>query len=672
LHHQSTVGGLILRVSQGDIRFRVRAIAGTHVVLMAMDMNADTRKGLRGFAIKRGVSGQPQTFLRGIKFFEELVPHHDPKQDFSSRDQPFQTFLWSDYHASPGTSYDFTIIALYGDIRAFEERHTLAFSIKTEPEFDQGHGVFFNRGTIASHAFETTFNNKPLTDEMTENVSDDGKLLDPETAWLSRGLAEACLKYINDTKQGEGLRVCAYEFTYLPVLRALKRAIDRGVDVQIVYHDTKKEKDPNRAAIAKARLPKSVTHVRTRTQIPHNKFMVKLVGGTPMQVWTGSTNFTDTGFFGQTNVGHQVADAKLAKTYLDYWTELAKDPVHSKALKNAIDLTPNPPNAIAKSSIAAFFSPRKADNMLDWYGQRIDDTASLAMMTIPFNVAMTILAALGQKRDAMRFVILEDIPAPEVNDAEKRNRGKLAFSNGAILGKSFIRFKRGVGGAKVAPIPNSGLDQWFVDEELARPTNKGHVFFVHAKVLLIDPLSDDPLVCSGSANFSKNSLTANDENMLLIRGNTRAADIYMTELDRIFRHFRARDIINATADQHKNVLLLDTTDGWIEPNFNDGTFKNNRRLLFFPLTNGNKPWSVLAATDADPFKDEDARAAKVRADRSAKAKARKTTAAKKAKKAKTAKKAKSAKKAKKASRKRRTPSKSKAKSKTTHKRSKKR
>jgi PLD-like domain len=288
------------------------------------------------------------------------------------------------------------------------------------------------------------------------------------------------------------------------------------------------------------------------------------------------------------------------------------------------------------------------------------------MMTIPFNVATTILAALGQKREAMRFVILEDVPTPEVNDAEKRNRGKLAFSNGAILGKSFIKFKRGVGGAEVAPIPNSGLDQWFVDEELARPTNKGHVFFVHAKVLLIDPLSDDPLVCSGSANFSKNSLTANDENMLLIRGNTRVADIYMTELDRIFRHFRARDIINATADQHKNVLLLDTADDWIEPNFKDGTFKNNRRLLFFPVLNATKSWSVVAATDADPFEDEDARAAKVRADKSAKAKARKAPAGKKAKRAKTAKKAK------KASRKRRAPSKSKAKSKTARKTSKKR
>src|SRR5262245_37181914 len=97
------------------------------------------------------------------------------------------------------------------------------------------------------------------------------------------------------------------------------------------------------------------------------------------------------------------------------------------------------------------------------------------------------------------------------------------------------------------------------------------------------------------------------------------------------------------------------TDSWIEPNFKDGTFKNNRRLLFFPLTTATKLWSAVATTDADPFKDEDARAAKVRADKSAKAKARRAATAKKpkapaAKKPKTAKKAKHAKKAKKASR----------------------
>jgi len=610
-----------MRVSQGNGHLRVKAIAGTRVVLLALEMDEESRKGLRGFAIKRGIKGHEQSWLRGTKYFKDLVPHPDPKDDYSSREQPFQTFLWSDYKAWADTDYDFTIVALYGDIHAFEERHTLEFSIRTEAYDDEKHGVWFNRGAIASHAFETKFHNKRLTEEMTDNVSDDGKLLDPETEWLSRGLAEACLKYINETGAGEALRVCAYEFTYLPILRALKRALDRGVDVQIVYHDTKKDDDANRAAIGKAGLPgfivrdgqeTQVLYRRTRTPIPHNKFIVKLVGGEPRKVWTGSTNFTDTGFFGQTNVGHLVTDADTAKTYLAYWTELADDPTHSKALKNAIGLTPNPANVIDESSIAAFFSPRIADNMLDWYGQRIADTATLAMMTIPFNVAKTILAALGRERDAMRLVVLEDVPAANVVEAERRNRGKLAFSNGAILGKSFIKYK--TGGAKVVPIPNSDLDEWFVEEELARPTNNGHVFFIHSKVLLIDPLSDDPLICSGSANFSTNSLIANDENMLLIRGDTRVADIYMTEIDRIFRHFRSRDIINHDAGEgeHNKWLLLDTTDDWIKPNFTEGNYKNNRRLLFFPETDA-KPWSVLAAADPDPFADEEQRAAAERA-----------------------------------------------------------
>ncbi len=593
-----------MRASAGDSHFRVRAIAGTHVVLMALDMDEATRQGLQGFAIKRGLAGQPQEWLRGIKYFKSTVPTPVSGADYPSRDQPFQTFLWSDYRAEPQKNYDFTVVALYGAPGNFEERHTLQFSIGTEPEDDPHHSVYFNRGIIASHAFETQFNNKPLTDAMTNNVSDDGKLLDPEVAWLSRGLAEACLKYINGTGPGEGLRVCAYEFTYPPILMALNRAHQRGVDVKIVFHDTKKPNDENRRAIAASGLPSEIVFPRTRTAIPHNKFIVKLAHGTPAQVWTGSTNFTDTGFLGQANVGHRITDAGIAKTYFDYWTELSADPVHSAALTAAADLTPNPPNVIGASSTVAFYSPRKTANMLDWYGQRIADAASLVMMTIPFNVADTILKAFDRQSDALRLVVLEDVPSPTVLAAEQRQRGKLAFSNGAILGKSFVKFQSSAGGAKVTPIANSKLDEWFVDEELARPTNSGHVFFVHAKVLLVDPLSDDPLVCSGSANFSANSLTANDENMLLVRGNTRVADIYMTEIDRIFRHFYARDVINkqAAAGQQSNPLELDQTGAWIGSNFKAGAYKNNRRLLFFP-PGAATPWSVAAARDPDPFAD---------------------------------------------------------------------
>jgi phosphatidylserine/phosphatidylglycerophosphate/cardiolipin synthase-like enzyme len=605
---------------------------------MAIDVAESARPGLRGFAIKRGSNGGPQDWLKGLKYFKETVTAPKTGDEYSTHDQPLQSFLWSDYAASPGQTYDFTIVPLYGDPRSLEERDALPFSIKTEEEFDGHHGVWFNRGAIASHAFETEFHNQALTDAMVNNVSDEGTLRDPEVAWLSRGLAEACLHYINSTKTGEGLRVCAYEFTYQPVLTALKRALDRGVDVQIVYHDTKSDNDPNRKAIKLAQLPKTVSHngkkidvlyPRTRTKIPHNKFIVKLDQGKPRQVWSGSTNFTDSGFFGQTNVGHLVSDAGTAQIYLNYWLELSQDPTHGNAVANATKLTRNPPNA-PTMPISEFFSPRVADNMLDWYAERISDASQMIMMTIPFNVAPTILSGLEKTNRAMRFVILEDAPTRDVLEAEKANRGRLLFSNGALMNKSFQKIKSQFGGAKVAPIPNSPLDKWFVDEELDRPTNKGHVFFIHSKVLLIDPMSDDPLVCSGSANFSTNSLVENDENMLLIRGDTRVADIYMTELDRLFRHFYARDVINKLAKDGSttNPLWLDTTDQWITENYKSGGYKSNRRQMFFPPPGTpSGSWAAAAARDGDPFKDEEQRAADRRQKKGAAAK--KAKAAKK-------------------------------------------
>lgn len=48
------------------------------------------------------------------------------------------------------------------------------------------------------------------------------------------------------------------------------------------------------------------------------------------------------------------------------------------------------------------------------------------------------------------------------------------------------------------------------------------------------PLSDDPIVFTGAANFSEPSTTANAENMLVIRGDTRVADIYLGEFTRLF------------------------------------------------------------------------------------------------------------------------------------------
>jgi len=582
-----------MRVTASNGNFTVKAIAGIRGVLLAIDCPANCRDGLRGFAFKRGIVGaaQPAKWLRSTKVFEAIEP--DPKnakdpadptkpKRFYTNDHPIQSFLWGDYAAEPDTNYHFDVYPMHGSPGALHPAAPVSFDIRTEKELDQGHGVWFNRGAIASQKFAEEFQNSPPTDP------DDPA--DPEVKWLSRGLLDACLRYIDETPSGHGLRVAAYEFTYAPVLNALKRALDRGVDVRIVYHDTTDNGVDGEAetAIRKAKLPKTragtkVLFPRTKTKIPHNKFIVRLdANGDPTEVWTGSTNFTPSGFLGQSNVGHWVRDDEdLAKQYLDFWELLRTDPDLDDARARALELTPDPQAVIGQHSIVAVFSPRAKASLLRWYADRMEDSAGSLMFTAAFGVSKELAPSIAQSRKLLRFVLMEK-PAPQAQTKEfAKDRKHLILSYGVPLGEQYT-FKNGKAVAR-RKIKDFGLVKWFLEEEHYRSKNEGFVFFVHTKFLLIDPLSDDPLVCSGSANFSSNSLLQNDENMLLIRGDTRVADIYMTEFDRLFRHFYFRDVANELEAQGKKAssIFLDDSDAWSASYFWKDGFKSLRRQMFF-------------------------------------------------------------------------------------------
>ncbi len=587
--------------------FQARAISGIHTVLIALDCPEPRRHGLMGFAFQRQIIGPkmpPAKWLRSQKVFKSIEPdpknahppgHPDQPKRFYTDEHPIQSFLWGDYGASPDTSYRFKVVPMYGHPGALEPHDAMQFDIRTEKEFDQGHGVWFNRGAIASQKFSEEFGKRVPADINDPN--------DPEVKWLSRGLLEACLDFISSTPEGDGLRVAAYEFTYPPVLNALKAALDRGVDVRIVYHDTSDADGANEAAIKAAGLPakvgsQKVLYRRTKTKIPHNKFIVRLAGGEdPAEVWTGSTNFTVSGFLGQTNVGHRVADAETAARYLAYWELLKGDPELEKARKGAAKLTAEPPAVIPPASIARYFSPRAKSVMLKWYGDRMLDAQQLVMFTAAFGVAKQLVEPIAEKRSALRYVLMEK-PAPtDVKRTLTKDRGRVVLSYGVPLGEQY-KMKAGKPVAR-RRIQEFELDKWFLQEELYRKANDGFVFFVHTKFLLIDPLSDDPLVCSGSANFSSNSLLQNDENMLLVRGNTRVADIYMTEFDRIFRHFYFRDIANeleAKGTGAECAFLDESPEGkWTDSYFTPNGLKSLRRQMFF--TTPEKTWADEAAAE---------------------------------------------------------------------------
>jgi phosphatidylserine/phosphatidylglycerophosphate/cardiolipin synthase-like enzyme len=73
-------------------------------------------------------------------------------------------------------------------------------------------------------------------------------------------------------------------------------------------------------------------------------------------------------------------------------------------------------------------------------------------------------------------------------------------------------------------------------------------------------------VVTGSANFSKASTTENDENMIIVRGDRRVADIYLTEFNRLFNHYYFRGVTESlgarTPTQTEGSLFLTETDAW--------------------------------------------------------------------------------------------------------------
>lgn len=335
----------------------VQAISGTYVVMLGIDLPMSQCEGLRGFAIHRTDHTEEEAYyLRGLKTFAAADPGFPPGSTYSTRHHPVQGFGWSDYTAKPGHRYTYRIEALTGPPEGLSVANQAQVTVSTESPDDGSHDVYFNRGVAASQAYARRFGNRS-PDEVGQ----------PAFEWLSRGLAEAIVGFIEAARPGDGLRVAAYEFYSQPVLGALKAAVDRGVDVRIIY-DARRNKPGvrNAAAVAEAGLAAVAKPRRTHSYISHNKFIVRIVGGTPQAVLTGGANFSDSGIYGHSNVVHVLEDAAVAEQFRSYWDLLAADPTNAVLRPQLTDLVALPTDYPPEGT-SAIFSPRSSTDALEFY-----------------------------------------------------------------------------------------------------------------------------------------------------------------------------------------------------------------------------------------------------------------------------------------------------------------
>lgn len=562
-----------MRTTGTSTTLKAKAIAGTHVVVLAWDLQPGQRprlEGLLGFAVWRtefdGNTIVESYALRSIKRFRDKDKGFPPGTPVSTADHPIQSFQWADYTPRPGKKYEYRIVPLYGTPKLLEPDDAAAVTIKVKTELEAGnpgaaaaggvrHDVYTNRGVIGSQAYAREFGNA---------TPDGNDPLSREMVWLSRGLFEGLIGFIDLAKNERyQLRAALYEFHYQPVANRFAKAVEAGADVKIVYDDESDYKVENRATIANAGLDATGSAVpRTVSEgIRHNKFIVLIEDQIPVAVWTGSTNISAGGIFGHSNVGHVVWDKDVARAYLVYWGHLAQNLTPTKLRPLNRSASPLPDGKTPKGSVVPVFSARDGKESLEtlqWYADRMADAKRMVCFTVAFNIDEVFQTVISRENDVLRYIVKDD----DLGQGEIIGRDRdVLFAAGGFLGENWLANFR---------------------SERGNPLNSND--YIHTKFMLVDPLGNDPLVVVGSANFSRPSQRINDENMLVIRGDTRVADIYFGEFMRIFDHHYARYLVkklrNASVSNSDAGYLKETSAEWVPTHFKSGSFKAKRRRYY--------------------------------------------------------------------------------------------
>lgn len=508
----------VQRVESGP--YRGAAIVGTHSAVIAWTFDDLTlRDGLLGFGIRR-TDLDPVTdevlrldWLGGYKRFKET--DDSSAESVRSLTAPFQRFRWNDYTLRPERTYRYEVFPMRGIPGALtRDEAPLTFEIRPSEEDPGDLGVFVNRGVTAAIAYLSRFEN--------QHPSEVGPAA---YHWLSRGLKESLLNFIAAAQPGEAFHVAIYEFFDHEIAQAFSDAVARNVDVLIV-HDAKPCKhstEKNEQVIQQFGL-ENVTIPRTTVNISHNKMVIRLVGGIPHEVWTGSANFSENAFNFQTNTALIVRDPDAAQCFEDYFQALKPNPPKADS-KIANRLIMNNADAIAgRFAERTFFSPVKGKDILECAVDLISSAKSAVFVSAPFGVDKTMIDALHANANEIIEYGLVNATAKSKIETLHRNNTRFFPPNRlkTYLGRSWDA--KAFGAHKI-----------------------------HAKTIVIDPWSDNPKVFIGSANFSKASCNDNDENALLITGNKRLSSIITTEFMRMYDHYKSRFYIDRFNDANKAI-----------------------------------------------------------------------------------------------------------------------
>ena len=305
------------------------------------------------------------------------------------------------------------------------------------------------------------------------------------------GMETALLTLINNASTSLDLAI--YGLNRQSVIDALIAAHNRGVTVRVVGDDEAAtvSYQPYYQMLTAAGIP-IVTDTSLST-IQHNKFLV--VDG--QTVWTGSTNWTDTGFTLNANNSIVITDTILAAVYTTEFTEMWN----------------------------GSFQGTKTDNtahLFNYNGIRLESYFSPTDL-----VAFEVWDELAQADETIHFAMFF------WTDALLTNRVIERLEDGVAVSGMFDQLGEANGSSGDEAMCAAG----------ARIGIESSAGKLHDKFAIIDVNGSDPTVVLGSYNWTASGSYSNDENTLIIHDAV-LAQAYYAEWQRLWAEIELDNICN--------------------------------------------------------------------------------------------------------------------------------
>lgn len=497
-----------------------------------------------GFAVRRKLTRGGKSREAWLDNFVGFAGEaHQLGERRPSTEWPFQGFSWTDHELEASDSASYRVVPVLRDGTGKLKR---ADSLRSEwaegRKRSSRYRPYFNRGYVMSQfvARYLAETGQSLA-EFKDTVSDE----DDHTIrrFLSGDLRVELLRLLGEARRKGGeVYAALFELSDAELIDALVALGPRAhvvlANASISKRDGEtsaeaRKRDGN--AAGRARLVAGAVDVEESNRfvspgaLGHNKFAVFTdAAGKAQATWTGSTNWSPTGLCTQLNNGLYVRDEAIAGEYLGQWKRLRK----AKSEFPAGLVTENSQPKQPRPDATIWFSRTAKRVDLGALGEIVDGAKSALLFLMFMPGAKGVLKYVRRRQEQSPELFVRGVVS-ELPDPQDEQKVDVSFFGDGPPEEHHLEV--------VQPEGRPQSIAWWAAEATRKQftANIGYAI-VHSKVLVVDPLSSQPTVVTGSHNFSESASGENDENFLVVRGDRALAEAYVVNVYSAWRHYRAR------------------------------------------------------------------------------------------------------------------------------------